>query len=78
MKLHSLQQLVDYQGVQSARSLGSTSESRSMQPLSKAEENMIQEKFPAASTKPFQVYLKSGMSRMESQISKGTQIDFRV
>ncbi|HKI45643.1 MAG TPA: hypothetical protein VKA08_09965 [Balneolales bacterium] len=78
MKLHSLQQLVDYQGVQPARSLGSTGESRSMQPLSKAEESMIQEKFPAASAKPFQVYLRSGMSRMESQISKGTQIDFRV
>lgn len=78
MKLHSLQQLIDYQGVQPSRGVGATDETKSMQPLSKAEESMIQEKFPPASTKPFQVYLKSGMSKMESQISKGTQIDFRV
>jgi len=49
-----------------------------MQPLSKAEEHMIQEKFPPASAKPFQTYLKSGLSKVENQISKGTQIDFRV
>lgn len=78
MKLHSLQQLIDYQGVQPSRSLGNTGETKSMQPLSKAEENMIQEKFPTAKARSFQVYLKSGISKMENQISKGTQIDFRI
>lgn len=78
MKLHSLQQLIDYQSVQQPRSVGATGEVRSMQPLSKAEEHMIQEKFPPASSKPFQTYLKSGLSKVENQISKGTQIDFRV
>lgn len=76
MKLHSLQQLVDYQGIQQARPEGVRD--RSMQPLSKAEENMIQEKFPTAKAKPFEVYMKSGLSKIENQISKGTQIDFRI
>ncbi len=75
MKVHSLQQLIDYQQVQSR---GSSGEVRSMLPLSKAEESMIQEKFPRTEMKQFHTYMRSGIQKMESRAAKGTQVDYKI
>ncbi len=42
-----------------------------MKPLSKAEESMILEKFPAASNSRLELYLSSGRTRTEQPDAKG-------
>lgn len=49
-----------------------------MKPLSKAEESMIQEKFPAGVNNRLELYLSSGRTRTEQPDGKGRHFDFTI
>lgn len=49
-----------------------------LKPLSKAEEQLIQEKFPVGTNSRLELYLASGRGRTELPGAKGQNLDFTV